>query len=321
MMKKNWKNVLALALALAIVLGTGVLNSANWLHAGETQEQTAPAVVEPTPVQGETVTQPLSVPDPTEAPEQVTEQIVPTQPAEEPKPTEEPKPSEEPKPTEESKPSEETKPTEETKPSEETKPTEQTQPTEESKPTEETQPTEESKQETQPEVLPAAQLPIVVKQVDAQGQSLGQWETTLTFAEGETTAHLTLPQIEGYTAPELTVERTAETTALEVEAVYQPVEKTPEQLLQEALDPNRSVKVTYTAPADGIYYGDKVTLKAEIVGYGNVDYTLQWRWSTDNENWTNVKDATSDTLEVLVDETNADYYWNILLTVTGIKQA
>ena len=337
--KKNWKNGIALGLALAIVLGTGVLNSANWLHAGEAEAAPEAAATEAAPAQGATVTETIVVPEapapmeapapaPTEAPaepaqpqSQVTEQIKPTEPVQETKPVEETKPAEESKPVEETKAVEETQPAEQSQPTEETEPAVQTEPTEETELAEQTEPTEETQPEELP--LPAAQLPMVVTLVDAQGQSVGQgkWETAVTFAEGETTARLTPPQIEGYTAPELTVERTAETTALEVQAVYQLAEKTPEQLLAEALDPNRSVKVTFDVPEGGLNFGDTVKLKAEISGYDDVTYTLQWRWSTDNENWHEITGQTGNELLVEVTPDNYQYYWNVLVTVTGLKDA
>ena len=40
--------------------------------------------------------------------------------------------------------------------------------------------------------------------------------------------------------------------------------------------PERSIKVTLKHDGDVIYYGDKVTLVAELVGYGDVPVTLQW---------------------------------------------
>ena len=40
--------------------------------------------------------------------------------------------------------------------------------------------------------------------------------------------------------------------------------------------PERSIKVTLKHDGDVIYYGDKVTLVAELVGYDDVPVTLQW---------------------------------------------
>ena len=40
--------------------------------------------------------------------------------------------------------------------------------------------------------------------------------------------------------------------------------------------PERSIKVTLKHDGDVIYYGDKVTLVAELIGYDDVPVTLQW---------------------------------------------
>ena len=40
--------------------------------------------------------------------------------------------------------------------------------------------------------------------------------------------------------------------------------------------PERSIKVTLKHDGDVIYYGDQVTLVAELVGYDDVPVTLQW---------------------------------------------
>ena len=58
MKHKNWKHVLALALALTIVVGTGVMNTGNWLHASETPtEAAAQTPATEAPAQGNTVTE------------------------------------------------------------------------------------------------------------------------------------------------------------------------------------------------------------------------------------------------------------------------
>ena len=97
-------------------------------------------------------------------------------------------------------------------------------------------------------------------------------------------------------------------------------EKTPEELVAEALDPNRSVAVTFDVPEGGFQFGDTVTLKAEVQGYDNVNYTLQWRWSTDDATWNECTGETQDTMEVVLTEENYQYYWGILITVTGLKE-
>lgn len=360
---KNWKHAMALGLALVIVLSTGILNSGNWLHAKE-DGATAPAAPTKEPVATE---QPAQAQGNT-----VTEQIVL-----------------------------ETKPAETAAAAQAT---DSTQPTDAATATEVTEAiqTTEVTEATEP-VLPEAELPITVTLVNEKGQSVGSgtWEGKLHFAEGETSASVTLPAVEGYYTPKLTVERKAEDTKLEAKAVYtlapktvtvtmkiegadlgqvscggakvssgftkqipqgetltftakavqgctvsvsgaqkkegaasgeyvvqatadQTVtvtfrEMTPEERIYEALDPNRKVAVTFDVPEDGIQFGDTVVLKANVQGYDNVQYTLQWRWSTDNATWNNCPGENGNSMNVVVTEENYQYYWNVLITITGLK--
>ena len=381
MKHKHWKHALALVLALCIVLGTGILNSGNWLHASEGQSETQPAT--------EPATEPAT--NPTQAPAQgnsVTEQIV--LPAET---------------VAETVPGETVA---ETVPGEtvaETVPGETVAETVPGETVAETVPGETVAETVPEEVLPAAVIPLTVIQEDPEEKPLAEepWTTEVTFAEGEATASVTLPEIEGYITPELTVERTAETTELTATAVYEaepetftitvkienaeqgevkvngekigdgftqemqegetftftakasdgyrltvtgaklkdpnvPGEyivetnvdktvtitfkaKTPEELVAEALDPNRSVTVSFTnVPEGGYHIGEEAILHADVKGYDNVTYTIQWRWSTDDANWNDCVGETSDTMSVILTNENCQYYWNVLVTITGVKQ-
>ena len=53
------------------------------------------------------------------------------------------------------------------------------------------------------------------------------------------------------------------------------------------------------------YDGDVMTLRATLIGFDNIDYALQWQFSTDDATWTDVSGATGDTLVVQLDESNA----------------
>ncbi len=416
MKQRNWKHAVALALALTIVLSTGILNSGNWLHANEDE-----TVAESAPAQ-EVVQETVAA----SQGNMVTEQIVL-----EPKPTEETEAAEETKPaddaqadaddTEETTASTEetTASTEETAASTEettasaeetTAPTEETTASTEgtTAPTEETTaPTEETTvptEETQP-ILEAAELPLTVTLVDTEGNPVGDgtWTTTVKFAKGSTKAAIAAPKVAGYITPEaISVERTAETTELTATAVYEAEpetftitvkienaeqgevkvngekigdgftqemqegetftftaqagdnsrmtvtgahlkdkevpgeyivetnvdktvtitfkEKTPEELVAEALDPNRSVSIAVHKDADILYEGDQVTLEAVLSGYDNVNYTLQWRYSLDDQTWQNCPGQTGETMTITMDSTNYKYYWNVLVTITGLKE-
>lgn len=297
---KNWKHALALGLALAIVLTTGVLNSGNWLHANEDAATTAPAqepAVTEQPVQGNTVTEQIAL---------------------ETKPAEAPKPTEATAATEATGATEATAATEATGATEATAATEVTEATEATEATEVTEATEAT--EAGETVLPEAELPVTVTLVDAEDKPVGEgtWTGTLHFAQGEATASVTLPAVEGYHTPQLTLERKAEDTQLTAKAVYTPV-TAEEKTLENALNPNRSVSVRLVTDAKTLRFGDTVKLAATLSGYDNVNYTLQWRYSVDGKAWHDCPNQTGAEMTVVVSESNYRYYWNVLVTITGLK--
>lgn len=67
------------------------------------------------------------------------------------------------------------------------------------------------------------------------------------------------------------------------------------------------------------YDGDVMTLRATLIGFDNIDYALQWQFSTDDATWTDVSGATGDTLVVQLDEGNAGCYWRVSAEIFGWK--
>ena len=67
------------------------------------------------------------------------------------------------------------------------------------------------------------------------------------------------------------------------------------------------------------YDGDVMTLRATLIGFDNIDYALQWQFSTDDATWTDVSGATGDTLLVQLDENNAGCYWRVSAEIFGWK--
>lgn len=67
------------------------------------------------------------------------------------------------------------------------------------------------------------------------------------------------------------------------------------------------------------YDGDVMTLRATLIGFDNIDYALQWQFSTDDATWTDVSGATGDMLVVQLDESNAGCYWRVSAEVFGWK--
>ena len=91
-------------------------------------------------------------------------------------------------------------------------------------------------------------------------------------------------------APVVTSEPTATVTAVPTEETTEAPTATPTAVPTEVpteaptaeptaaptAAPERSIKITLKHDGDVIYYGDKVTLVAELVGYDDVPVTLQW---------------------------------------------
>lgn len=93
----------------------------------------------------------------------------------------------------------------------------------------------------------------------------------------EPTATVTaVPTEEATEAPTVTptAEPSAEPTAAPTEIPTEAPTAEPTEAPTAA--PERSIKVTLKHDGDVIYYGDKVTLVAELVGYDDVPVTLQW---------------------------------------------
>ena len=93
----------------------------------------------------------------------------------------------------------------------------------------------------------------------------------------EPTATVTaVPTEEATEAPTATptAEPSAEPTAAPTEVPTEAPTAEPTEAPTAA--PERSIKVTLKHDGDVIYYGDKVTLVAELVGYDDVPVTLQW---------------------------------------------
>lgn len=64
--------------------------------------------------------------------------------------------------------------------------------------------------------------------------------------------------------------------------------------------------------------GDTITLMAELVGFDGLEYTLQWQ-SNDGTGWVDVEGATEINYSYVVDSTNIDNGWRLLVTVAEVE--
>ena len=97
-------------------------------------------------------------------------------------------------------------------------------------------------------------------------------------------------------------------------------ENEPEQAEEEtALTPpperSISVHVTFDVPDPAI--GDTAHFKAILTGYEDLDYTMQWQYSSDRSEWTDIAGEMKDTMDIVVTEENNHVYWRIVVYLEG----
>ena len=72
-----------------------------------------------------------------------------------------------------------------------------------------------------------------------------------------------------------------------------------------------TLSVAISAESDVVELGGDMVLTAILTGFEDLNYTLQWQFSTDNANWANVDGATGSTLRVQMNDENRDYFWRV----------
>ena len=118
-----------------------------------------------------------------------------------------------------------------------------------------------------------AAMALLLCSTAALAEDVGTPSDLAPVVTSEPTATVTaVPTEETAEAPTATptAEPSAEPTAEPTEA------PTAEPTEAPTAAPERSIKITLKHDGDVIYYGDKVTLVAELVGYDDVPVTLQW---------------------------------------------
>ena len=122
-----------------------------------------------------------------------------------------------------------------------------------------------------------AAMALLLYSTAAFAEDIGTPSDLAPVVTAEPTATVTaVPTEETTEAPTATptAEPSAEPTAVPTEVPTEAPTAEPTEAPTAA--PERSIKVTLKHDGDVIYYGDKVTLVAELVGYDDVPVTLQW---------------------------------------------
>ena len=107
------------------------------------------------------------------------------------------------------------------------------------------------------------------------------------------------------------------------EVEEEPVEETEDNETEEEereLPENRDVEVVISWDDPNPGFGSVAHLDAVLSGYEELDYTLQWVTSTDNEHWTAIEGATGARLDLVVTEENCSNYWRVQVDVKGFAE-
>ena len=80
------------------------------------------------------------------------------------------------------------------------------------------------------------------------------------------------------------------------------------QLPEVEIPKSISISLKYDDP---LHFNDTVTFIAIIQGYDNIDYTIQWQYSTDNNNWYDIAGANDLTYSITVTQDNYRHYWRV----------
>ena len=81
------------------------------------------------------------------------------------------------------------------------------------------------------------------------------------------------------------------------------------------MNPDRKINVSVSWDVPNPVIGDTAHLKADMIGYEGLEYTMQWQYSPDRKTWYDVPGETEATMDVVVTEENNVVYWRILLYV------
>lgn len=80
-----------------------------------------------------------------------------------------------------------------------------------------------------------------------------------------------------------------------------------------------TINVTFDTPNPVI--GDTAHFSAVLTGYEQLTYTLQWQYSPDQTEWTDLPGETGETMDVVVTEENNTVFWRIVVDVEEDQEA
>ena len=146
-----------------------------------------------------------------------------------------------------------------------------------------------------PAELPEGTLPTVTETED--GTVIDMGETAKEPVEGEE-ANADKPEEDGELDEDFTLPEEGELPEEDAEPEIPEIDFS-------------TLSVVISAESDVVELGGDMVLTAVLTGFEDLNYTLQWQFSTDNANWANVDGATGSTLRVQMNEENRDYFWRV----------
>lgn len=146
-----------------------------------------------------------------------------------------------------------------------------------------------------PAELPEGTLPTVIETED--GTVIDMGETAEEPVEGED-ANADKPEEDGELDEDFTLPEEGELPEEDAEPEIPEIDFS-------------TLSVAISAESDVVELGGDMVLTAILTGFENLNYTLQWQFSTDNANWADVDGATGSTLRVQMNEENCDYFWRV----------
>lgn len=169
-------------------------------------------------------------------------------------------------------------------------------------------------------------------------QGYNAWEATLENSAEEETAEEPAAEPENENAeekpdePEDEAENEPEeeqpeepATEPAEELTDEPAEEPEEEPVEEekseseiAKERHITVDVSWDVPEPVI--GDTAHFKAILEGYDGLQYTMQWQYSPDDINWTDIPNETKATMDVVVTPENNIVYWRILVYVEDSQE-
>ncbi len=114
---------------------------------------------------------------------------------------------------------------------------------------------------------------------------------------------------------EITEEEPAEESEDGQEDIEETGEETEESIPESEMAPERHIRVDVTWDVPDPIIGDTAHFVAVMEGYDELQYTVQWQYSPDEETWYDIPNETNTTMDVVVTPENNIVYWRILVYV------